>query len=214
MKKLTIFAEGGIIPDENTNVQTVGNVVALRRSISRLLTTKLTNKDLDVDIELRGGISDAIKTFKANADAKTQPCFLLIDSDVPPHQLHTRITDQALEAYQELVFFMVQEMEAWILSQPDKIQECYKHLKFTGATSIAEGVELKGKNVEDIKKPSDLLKIILPRYFVDTSREKPKKKKYASKLTDASELLNALDVERLYTEISEVKRLIDALNAV
>lgn len=214
MKKLTIFAEGGATTNENTNVQTVGGVEVLRRSISRLLTTKLTNKDLDVDIELRGGVANAIQTFKTNVDAKTQPCFLLIDSDVPPLQLHTRITAQALEDYKDLVFFMVQEMEAWILSQPDKIQECYKHLKFTGATSIAEGEELKGKNVEDIKKPSDLLKIILPRYFVDTSREKPKKKKYASKLTDASLLLNALDVERLYTEISEVKRLIDALNAV
>jgi hypothetical protein len=214
MKKLTIFAEGGAVANENTNVQTVGGVETLRRSISRLLTTKLTNKDLDVDIELRGGISNAIQTFKANADDETQHCFLLIDSDVPPNQLHTRITQQALTAYQHLVFFMVQEMEAWILSQPDKIEECYKHLKFTGNTPIAEGAELKDINVEYIKKPSELLAIILPRYFVDTSRDKPKKKKYASKLKDASELLNALNVERLYTDISEVKRLIDTLNAV
>ena len=206
--------EGGAVQHDNIAVKTMDNVTGLRRSISRLIAGKLSNKDLDVDVELCGGIAATISKFKSQPTENSDPYFLLIDADVPPADIPLRLKNQELEAYKEIVFFMVQEMEAWILSQPDNIEVCYKNCIFTANNPIAEGVELKDKDVHLIPKPSKLLKTILQRYFSEVRKGETKKKKYASKLVDGSKLLSHLCIHRLYDYFPEVKRLVDTLNAI
>ena len=99
----------------------------------------------------------------------------------------------ALSDSRDKVFYMIQEMEAWILSQPNVLDKFYcealsKHIPKKHAVLIAE----PDRELQNITRNS-------------------RKGKY-HKVRHGAQLLQMLDAERLYANFADFKRLIDELN--
>jgi hypothetical protein len=210
MVEITIFVEGGVVPNEKDSVLTVDNSQRFRESFRKLLSQLVNNQNFKIIIENRGGYPHTIKSFK-NSLLKNENSFLLIDLDKPPTERVNQISYFKIENEQDKVFFMVQKMEAWILSQPEKIEECYKYLKRVKTEQpISEDNLLKDKHPENIYQPDSVLNIILQRYFEYEKQGKVKKKKYG-KLKDAPDLIEKLEVEKLKSTFQDVERIYDVL---
>lgn len=206
MVEITVFVEGGIIPNEKDSVLTIDNSERFRESFRKLLNQLIANQNFKIIIENRGGYPHTIQSFKNNL-LKNENSFLLIDLDRPPTERKSQITFFGIENEQEKVFFMVQKMEAWILSQPKKIEECYQFLKRKEIEkAISEDNLLKDKHPENIYQPDSVLNTILQRYFEYEKQGKIKKKKYG-KLKDAPDLLEKLDAEELKATFADVRRI-------
>jgi len=206
MVEITIFVEGGVVPHDKDSVLTVDNSERFRESFRKLLNQLNINQNFKIIIENRGGYPHTIQSFKNNLQ-KNPNSLLLIDLDKPPTERESQIAAFDLQKEQEKVFFMVQKMEAWILSQPEKIEECYKHLKrVKPEQSISEDNLLKDKHPESVYQPDNVLNTILQRYFEYEKQGKIKKKKYG-KLKDAPDLLEKLEGEKLKKNFQDVQSL-------
>ncbi len=113
------------------------------------------------------------------------------------------------------IFFMIQEMEAWILSQVDKIEEFGRKeglIRKRNNETIKNNSLIKNIHPEEIKKPSSKLDTILRQYFdvVKTRGGKERKigKRY-SKAKDGPKLIGLLELQILMQCFDETKRLID-----
>jgi hypothetical protein len=95
----------------------------------------------------------------------------------------------------DFVFYMVQEMEAWFLSQPEILQEHFTDLKST---------KIPKKNSQFIPNPSVFLQKLV----------KNTKKGEYHKVKDAVPLLCKLDIEKLMVDFDDVKKLIETLNTI
>lgn len=208
--EIQLFVEGGVLEHQNIAVETVNNSNKLRESLHQLLSQLVSPEQFDLVVLPRAGYKQTIKDFKADLE-KDSNSLLLIDLDVPKSQKNTQIAAFELTDIAEKVFFMVQKMEAWILSQPDKIalfaQKRNLRPKNTEKT-IAENSLLKGKHPEEIENPDSKLKTIFSQHFekYDQRREKYKPADYG-KLKDAPELLALLDFAQLIQDFEDVRLL-------
>lgn len=108
------------------------------------------------------------------------------------------------------IFFMVQEMEAWMLKQPDAIEKWaadngYTH--FPGFGNVGGHRLVYGKDIESIEKPSEKLGDIIKQTFQgDKLRRngRPKGVIYG-KLKSAPQILSFLDVASLVAHDSELR---------
>ena len=123
---------------------------------------------------MSGGIAGTVKKYKLEIK-KDENSLLLIDLDDIKDKKEKRLKDNKLFEHKENVFFMVQEMEAWILSQIDKVDILYKNKyeREDRTVRLSEFHKIKNNNFENIKRPSTVLKEILGKYF----RRNRKKKK-------------------------------------
>jgi hypothetical protein len=106
------------------------------------------------------------------------------------------------------VFFMIQEMEAWILKQPNSIEKWGKangYLRLDPTNTINNHPLIMDKNIESIKKPSNVLYNIIKHFFQKEYNGKKKKIQYG-KLKSAPGLLDQLDVNTLLKSDSELQR--------
>ena len=212
MAVITIFVEGGVLENEHHSIQTLDNSQRLRESFYKLLTQRFNEQDFSLVVEIGGPNNQTIKFLKKEL-AKGENVYSTIDLDCPNSERNHRINELDLpdENARNRVFFMVQEMEAWILSQPEKIETFYSHLSRRKPNfSLKDDEILKGKHPKDITKPSDKLHTLLGRYFQIEKKGKKKKKKY-KKLRDGADLLEILDYVELEQVFSDVKRLTDSL---
>lgn len=209
MAVIKIFIEGGILPHPNISVQTLNNSQRLRESFYDLLSQKIDPNSFQLEVEVGGSVLNTIKFFKTEIANGKAP-LLLIDLDDLPANKPTQIQSFDLEqaAKKKLVFFMVQEMESWILSQPDKIEKCYQHLKRVKLADVFGEDEILQQHPEEINKPSDKLATLLGRYFRVEKRGQWKKKKY-KKLKDGADLLELLDFSELMLVFEDVSALSD-----
>jgi hypothetical protein len=208
--EIQLFVEGGVLEHQNIAVETVNNSNKLRESLHQLLSQLVAPEKFDLVVLPRGGYKQTIKDFKADLEKDNQS-LLLIDLDAPKSQKDTQIAAFELTEIAEKVFFMVQKMEAWILSQPDKIElfAQNKKLRIKNADkTIAQNPLLKGKHPEEIENPDDKLKTIFSQHFekYEERRDKYKPANYG-KLKDAPELLALLDFSRLLQDFEDVKLL-------
>lgn len=139
---------------------------------------------------------------------------LLIDLDAPKEQ-----RDERLNQYKPFdttkVFFMIQEMEAWILSQVDKIDEFGKKeglIRKRDHEEINNNSLIKNKHPEQIKKPSEKLDTIFRQYFdvvkIRRGFERKIGKRY-SKAKDGPKLIGLLELQILMQYFDEAKKLVD-----
>jgi hypothetical protein len=208
--EIQLFVEGGVLEHQNIAVETVNNSNKLRESLHQLLSQLVAPEKFDLVVLPRGGYKQTIKDFKADLEKDNQS-LLLIDLDAPKSQKDTQIAAFELTEIAEKVFFMVQKMEAWILSQPDKIElfAQNRQLRIKNADkTIAKNSLLKGKHPEEIENPDDKLKTIFSQHFekYEERRDKYKPANYG-KLKDAPELLALLDFSRLLQDFEDVKLL-------
>ena len=172
------------------------NNANLRKAFSELLEQEL--KGEMPKIVLGDGISQTIDKFRSYPMEEGEERFLLIDSDEPltdKADLVRRVNKEKCnqkncinEATVDNTFFMVQEVEAWILSQPEALKE----------RKVTKGLPLS--NIESIKKPSERLAEIYE-----------KNGKRYNKTREFSAVFKYIDSNKLKEFSSEYKALIDKL---
>jgi hypothetical protein len=135
-------------------------------------------------IILGNGIMQTIDKFTHSKDKKS----LLIDLDGDVKTKSNRLKEFNLS--ENNTFFMVQEMEAWFLSQPDILDDFYK-----------SKLRIPNKKACDIAEPAnELMKIT-----------KNTVKKEYHKVRHAVELLGRLKTDKLKDDFPDFKNLIDFL---
>ncbi|KHD08791.1 hypothetical protein PN36_15025 [Candidatus Thiomargarita nelsonii] len=139
---------------------------------------------------------------------------LLIDLDAPKEKREERL-NQYKPFDTSKIFFMIQEMEAWILSQIDKIEEFGKTeglIRKRDNEDINNNSLMKNKHPEEINKPSEKLDTILRQYFdvvkIRRGFERKIGKRY-SKAKDGPKLIGLLNLQILMQDFDEAKRLVD-----
>jgi hypothetical protein len=130
MVEICIFLEGGIVPHENDSAETVDNSQRFRESFSKLFSSAFQEK-VKIIIDPRGGY---IKTTKDFSNAENSPLpLLLIDLDTSENnrtsKLDSLCAEFGLSERRQDIYFMVQAMEAWILSQPEILEELFVEFK-------------------------------------------------------------------------------------
>ena len=163
-------------------------IASLRQGFNKLFSQVLAGKM--PRIIMGDGLSTTVNKFKKNKRQGTS--FLLVDLDTTEAKKADRLQELDLKDYDKFVFWMVQEMEAWFLSQHEVIDNLYG--KGTAA-------KLTKKRPQEFKKPSVVL--------MDITRAS-KKGKY-NKVKNAVEFLEKLDAIQLRKDFPEFDRLVVAL---
>lgn len=175
----TIFIEG-TSSDKNGN---------LREGFAKLFSQMIKYPNPRPKIILGDDKHSTIRKFKA--DRKSSKKILLIDLDDSHDKKESIIKELSLEA--DLTFFMIQEMEAWFLSQSKILDSYYDNAIFSSY--------MKGKVAENIPNPSGLL----------SSLAKKSSKAEYHKVGHATALLGRLDLKVLEKDFIDVKKLIPEL---
>ena len=180
-----------VIYIEGTSDTDNGN---LRKAFSLLFEKELAGKM--PKIIMGDGKNQTIDKFHSTPLKHGESRFLLFDSDMPAPDKAAICTEfneakpnRKLDATTDNTFLMIQEVEAWILSQPDI-------LKNAGVKTSS----FKTANVESISKPSEKL--------ADLYR---KSKKEYSKTSEFVKIFPLLDSARLKESCPEYKALIENL---
>jgi phosphatidate phosphatase PAH1 len=219
MVEITLHVEGGVLNNvkliEDTQEhrtrriqfqKSLMNTQRLRLSLYKLLSQGIDNQAIRVKIELGSGEKQTVTFFKSQPNA-----YLLIDMDGKKESRSKRLAYFGLEQdnVKDKVYFMIQKMEAWILSQPDKIEETFFINRKTQVTDSIENYKtIKNKHPKQIINPDDVLKVILRRFFKDGEGVDLK----YGKLSTAPLLLENLDIQRLRKTFEDVDKLLIAIN--
>jgi hypothetical protein len=166
----------------------------LRQGFSKLLEKKLKGK-LPKMI-LGGGKSQTVDKFKNNRLGGTK-VLLLIDLDKSETEIELDLKEYGLLEQRENVFYMVQEMECWFLSQPEILDKFY-------------GLDNNKKKVSDKIPKRKSIEFSNPDEKLKEYTKNTKKGEY-HKIKHAVELLKLLDSTKLESDFEEFKRLIKRL---
>jgi hypothetical protein len=216
MVEITIYIEG--MPSENPAVLTVDNSAIFRENFHQLFSQKLSTTEFNLRIKPFGSITQAKKMLE-QIETQGINAILLMDLDAPKEKI-----DERLNQYQPFdtskIFFMIQEMEAWIISQIDKIEEFGKNeglIRKRNNEAINNNSLIKNKSPEQIHKPSEKLDTIFRQYFdvlkIRKGKERKKGKRY-SKTKDGPILIGLLNLEILMQDFDEADRLIDYIKKI
>jgi hypothetical protein len=131
-----------------------------------------------------------------------------MDLDGPPASRQQTLADRELAEYAEDTFFMIQKMEAWILSQPHVIEDRFGNEK---QYTITQNELPTWHDYQLIVHPDEVLDTAIQRRYRDplhkTRNGDHKKAKYG-KLKDAPGMIAALNLEQLAQDFSDVAALI------
>ncbi len=216
MVRLKIIVEGGTYTND-ISAETASNVESLRQSLHKFFNKISKRDDIDICIFMGSGYRNAARLF-----ASSNSTFgLFVDSDLPPATLNKWFDRLVNDANPEMtiiippermqyVFFMIQEMEAWFLKQPgclDRWAEAEGYVRKNPELNISDHSVIRGKDIENITKPSEKLEILMKRFFF-----KGEKAAKYGKLKTAPILLDMLDVDSLLFSDSELRRFASAIN--
>ena len=93
---------------------------SLRVAFYKLLSKEI-QEDLIPKILMGNGKNESIKKYFSSSEVAS----LLIDLDNEELFREKDISDNSLQDHRDYVFYMIQEMEAWFLSQPDLLNSYY-----------------------------------------------------------------------------------------
>lgn len=210
MVEIRIVIEGGIIPNQNDSLQTINGSEKLRESFHRLLGQIIKpNFSFNLIIEMAGGNQSAVNSFNLYSKNDNKLA-LLIDLDGDKKTKSEKILSLGINIlYSKNVFFMVQEFESWILSQPESIKKACdaRFIKRNRTISIENDINnLHNGNFEDIVKPSIKLKEILGKHYFELKRNQKVKIKYG-KIKDVPFLLENLEANNLIATFEDLRLL-------
>ncbi|MFY7889150.1 MAG: hypothetical protein ACOVOW_09590 [Spirosomataceae bacterium] len=159
MVEISLLVEGGVSANSNASADTFDNSVRLRESFHKLLNAGVEKKEMiQLRIDTKGSYTAIIK------EAFSPTTLALLDLDAHDSQRQQRIKEYKLEAYQDFVFFMIQTMETWILSQPDAIEKSFSSFK-VNPVLLAEDARIKDVDLTKIPEPHQVLDKLLKDYF-------------------------------------------------
>ena len=205
MVEISLLVEGGVSANSNASADTFDNSVRLRESFHKLLNAGVEKKEMiQLRIDTKGSYTAIIK------EAFSPTTLALLDLDAHDSQRQQRIKEYKLEAYQDFVFFMIQTMETWILSQPDAIEKSFSSFKINPVL-LAEDARIKDVDLTTIPEPHQVLDKLLKDYFQYEKGGKLKQLKYG-KLKNSHVLLEQLDIHRLKEQFIDVKNLLNKIN--
>lgn len=212
MVNLNIIVEGGTL-DPNVSDDTFNNVEALRESLNKLFSRLLKRDDISVRVDIGAGYRNAARMFVKHAanhylyvdsdDVDTDKWFDKLDNPDPNKAIVIPADAK------DKVFFMIQEMEAWFLKQPECLDRWGKaqgFLRQKKGIEIAADNQIAGKDIEGLSKPSKIVGVIVQRYFERVlPNGKPQKVKYG-KLKSAPGIIDQLDENTLVAVDRELLR--------
>lgn len=212
MVNLNIIVEGGTV-DPNSSEETFNNVEALRESLNKLFSRLLKRDDISVRVDMGAGYQNSAKMFVKNIEDH----YLYVDSDDADTNKWFDRLDNADPAKaivipadaKDKVFFMIQEMEAWFLKQPECLErwgESQSFVRTMKGTAIASDNQIAGKNIENLSKPSKIVGVIVQRYFERILPNGKKKKVKYGKLKSAPAIIDNLDEQALVAVDKELYR--------
>ncbi len=215
MVDITIYTEG--VQSDNPAVLTVDSSVIFRENFHKLFSQKLFPTEFNLRIKPFGTITQARKMLE-HIENQGINAVLLIDLDAPEEEKDERLNQY--EPYDTTkIFFMIQEMEAWILSQTDKIEEFGRNeglIRKRTNENIKENSLIRNMHPKEISKPSGKLGTILRQYFdvvkIRQGKERKIGKRY-SKAKDGPKLIGLLELQILMQCFDETKRLILSIKA-
>ena len=200
-----MFFEGGADPRSNPSAETFDNTNRLRESFNKLLNSGFESEQVKIIAEPAYSIRSLVKIRKGNS-------LFLMDLDASKDKREQRIKDNQLTDIQDFVFFMIQRMESWILSQPEVIEEVFKKDK-AKVDFVKDDNQIQNKHPETILNPEFVLGIIFQRYLVINKAGKTKKLKYG-KLKHSPDLIEKLDLQKLRNTFEDVERMILTINQI
>lgn len=212
MVNLNIIVEGGSF-DPNAGEETFNNVEALRESLNKFFSRLLNRDDISVRVDVGAGYRNAAKMFVKNSkdhylyvdsdDADTSKWFVKLDN-LNPSKAIVIPSDE-----KDKVFFMIQEMEAWFLKQPESLDRWgaeQGYIRQKQGIEIAADSQIAGKNIESLSKPSRIVGVVVQSFFErKLPNGKTKKLKYG-KLKSAPAILDQLDEQALVAVDKELLR--------
>lgn len=213
MVTIRIIVEGGI-PAGNNDLITANNTESLRQSLNCFFSRLLDSDDISIIVVMGYGYRAAIKKFLQD-DSDT---VLFVDLDAPKAEINkwflkceTEKAENPLifsDEQKKKVFFMIQEMEAWFLKQPECFEKWAAIESFDRRdhNAISEHSLLKGKNVEDISKPSVVVDTLMKHFYEKRIDDKKRKLAKYGKLRTAPLLLDCLDVDLLEKQDTELQK--------
>ncbi len=172
---------------EGTSDDTNGS---LREGFHKLLI-QLLKGDMP-RIKMGNNGRQTVKFFKNNRSSKFG--FLLIDLDAQKSEKDKKIMEYELKDHKKNVFFMIQEMESWFLSQPAVLDDYY-------GKNVSQ--KISQDNTEIISEPDKLIRQLTK----NTGRGS------YHKVRHGVELLKRLDARKLAENSSEFSALIERLKS-
>jgi len=160
---------------------------SLRRGFYELLSKEI-EENLIPRIIMGDSKKESIRKFLTIRDSSS----LLIDLDKDKSFRDEDISYNNLQVYKDKVFYMIQEMEAWFLSQTDILASYYPDIDWD---------DIRKKEISEIPRPANVLGVLT---------QKSKSRKY-HKIKHAVELLPQLDTKKLATDFSDFQRLLNVL---
>ena len=204
MVTVTVFAEGGTVDSGGVDAATMDNSAALRQSLNRIFSETIGKR---IVVEMKAGYKNVCKEFLKKSDVSL---VMYLDSDCVARDIPKWFEKMSLNDHITIpddrrnnIYFMVQEMEAWILKDLHSLElwaekEGYER---KDVSPLSQHSLVRGKNIESIKKPSKNLALMVKHFF---SRNK-KKVKY-EKLKNAPAILDCIDVGTLKAKDAELTR--------
>lgn len=213
MVTITIVIEGGVLSTDGIDVLTMDNSSALRQSLNRIFR-ELLNEEVSIVIQMGAGYRNAALRFLAGE--KNHILYVDLDNQKDKQsewfdKLATENPQKPIiisEEKQKNVFFMIQEMEAWILKYPMSIVEWGKANGFKRLHEkelIQKHKLINNKDIESLNKPSHVLKDIIKHFFSKEYNGKTKKIQYG-KLKSAPGILDNIDTTELLALDMELQR--------
>lgn len=224
MVSITVFVEGGgdtrqleasVSQDEisNIDVNTLDNSELFREGFHKLFCQKIPENKVNLIIHPIGSITIA-KKYLSKIIAKNLKAVLLIDLDEPKTKKAQRLSSTFGTLDTKPVFFMIQRMEAWILSQPDRIDRFAEERGWIRKKRMEELVSYKkihGIHPEDISDPDDTLYDFLKKFYAVKKIRNGKTQEVSIKYQrskDGPELIGYLDLNVLMDVFDEAKNLV------
>lgn len=167
---------------------------SLRVAFAKLLEKEL--KGAMPRIVMGDGKNQTIDKFHSKPIINDEKRFLLVDSDIILADKDALLRDvnnnkpnRKIDCSSDNTFFMVQEAEAWILSQPDVLRKCSIDVS-----------KLPKKNVMEITKPSEKLSDLYKKSNL-----------VYHKVSEFSRVFTLLDTKKLMSYFKEFNGLISTL---
>ena len=208
MVTVTVFAEGGVLPGDSVDVATMDNSAALRQSLNRIFSESLEQRDdVQIVVEMKAGYKNVCKEFLRMADDSV---VMFLDSECPaqdvPKWFETLDSKDSINIPEDRrmnIYFMIQEMEAWILKDLQSIERWadLEGLERVDLAPLANHSLIRNKNIENISKPNEKLRDLVKHFFMRNG----KKAKYG-KLKTAPAMLDCINVGVLKSLDAELTR--------
>lgn len=208
MVTVTVFAEGGVLPGDTVDVATMDNSAALRQSLNRIFSEALEKRDdVQIVVEMKAGYKNVCKEFLKKTD---DSLVMFLDSECPAQNisqwfetLNSKDSINIPEDRRKNIFFMIQEMEAWILKDLQSVEKWaeLEGFKRVDLSPLADHSLVRNKNVENISKPNGKLSDLIKHFFMRNG----KKVKYG-KLKTAPAILDCVNVGVLKSLDDELAR--------